>query len=120
MKKIPLTLLCAAALATHAFGQTDDKDNTSKNERDRDGETLTPIDQSNEPADIKITADARKMVVADDDLSMTAKNVKIITVAGVVTLRGPVDTEAEKTAIAEYAKKAGATTVTNELEVKKP
>ncbi len=120
MKKIPLTLLIATALASHAFGQTTDKDNTANNARDRDGETLTSGDQSNDPADLKITAEARKMVVADKDLSMGAKNVKIITVAGVVTLRGPVDSEAEKTAIAKYAKKAGATSVTNQLEVKKP
>lgn len=120
MKKIPLTLLCVAAVATHAFGQTADKDNTENNERDRDSQTLTPIDQSNEPADLKITAETRKMVVDDDKLSMNAKNVKIITVAGMVTLRGPVESEAEKTAIAKYAKKAGATTVTNELEINKP
>jgi len=120
MKKIPLALILATALATHAFGQSSDTDNTANNARDRDGDTLTPIDQSNEPADIKITAEARKMVVADDDLSMTAKNVKIITVAGVVTLRGPVESEAEKTAIAKYAKKAGATSVTNQLEINKP
>lgn len=120
MKKIPLTLVLATALASYAFGQTSDKDNTAINERDRDGQTLTPIDQSNEPADLKITADARKLVVADDDLSMNAKNVKIITVAGKVTLRGTVETAAEKAAIAKHAKQAGATVVTNQLEINKP
>ncbi len=55
-------------------------------------ESLAVTDQSNDPADIKMTADIRKMVVDDDSLSMAAKNVKIITIAGVVTLRGPVNT----------------------------
>ena len=95
-----------------------DADNTKKNERDASGETLTPIDQSNDPADIKITAETRKMVVGDDTLSATAKNVKIITVkGGAVTLRGPVTTTQEKMTIERHAKAAGASSVTNQLEV---
>lgn len=82
------------------------------------GETLTPGDQSSKPADIKITAATRRAVVKNKSLSMDAKNVKIITIDGVVTLRGPVDNDKEKSLIAEYAVKAGASKVTNELEVK--
>ncbi len=94
-------------------------DNSGKNDRDRSGETLTPIDQSNAPADIKITAETRKMVISDKSLSMDAKNCKIITTAGgAVTLRGPVDSKKEKKIIAEHARVAGATSVTNQLEVK--
>ena len=59
------------------------------------------------------------MVVNDGSLSMTAKNVKIITIQGVVTLRGPVDTAKEKSAIESHAKHAGAKKITNELEIKK-
>lgn len=119
MNKLTLSLLATAALAIPAFAQDPNADNTGKNERDKSGETLTPIDQSNDPADIKITAEARKLVVADDSLSAQAKNVKIITVSGVVTLRGPVETEKEKSAIAKYAKQAGAKSVTNQIEIKK-
>ena len=79
----------------------------------------TATDQSNDPADIKITADIRKMVVNDGSLSMMAKNVKIITIDGVVTLRGPVETEKEKAAIESHAKHGGAKKITNELEIKK-
>lgn len=119
--KVPiLSLLAVAAFSLHAVAQSPDADNTKKNERDASGETLTPIDQSNEPADLKITADTRKMLMDDDTLSATAKNVKIITVAGgAVTLRGPVKTEQEKSAIEQHAKMAGAASVTNELEVEK-
>jgi hyperosmotically inducible periplasmic protein len=97
-----------------------DADNTAKNERDRNGNNKTPLDQSNKPEDIKITQDIRKAVVADDGLSMTAKNVKIITTAdGKVTLRGPVNSDEEKMKIAAHAKKnAGNATVVNQLEVK--
>ena len=63
-------------------------DNTGKNARDQDDQSVTATDQSNDPADLKLTADIRKMVVGDDSLSMMAKNVKIVTIGGVVTLRG--------------------------------
>jgi hyperosmotically inducible protein len=59
------------------------------------------------------------MVVNDGSLSITAKNVKIITIQGVVTLRGPVDTAKEQSAIESHAKRAGAKKITNELEITK-
>jgi len=55
----------------------------------------------------------------DHSLSMMAKNVKIVTENGVVTLRGPVKSDAEKTKIEELAKQAAqAATIHNQLEVK--
>jgi osmotically-inducible protein OsmY len=55
----------------------------------------------------------------DDSLSMTAKNVKIITENGMVTLRGPVKSEAEKNKIGQLAKSAaGRMKIDNQLEVK--
>jgi osmotically-inducible protein OsmY len=119
MKKIPTLLLAATlALPLGLHAADTDADNTAKNTRDRNGETLTPIDQSNDPADIKLTADIRKMLVKDDSLSNDAKNCKVITTAGgKVTLRGPVASQAEKEAVAAHATKAGATEVTNQLEV---
>jgi hyperosmotically inducible periplasmic protein len=119
MKLTLLTLVCAAVLAGVAWSQDKDADNTGRNVRDRDDQSQTATDQSNDPADIKMTADIRKMVVNDGSLSMTAKNVKIITVDGKVTLRGPIQTEKEKAAIESHAKQAGAKSITNELEVEK-
>lgn len=120
MKRITLSLLCVSALAYSAFAE-DQKaaDNTGNNERDRSGETKTSGDQSNSPEDIKITAAIRRAVVADKSLTMTATNVKIITANGVVTLRGPVNTAAEKAKIGELAQKAaGKAKIENQLEVK--
>ncbi len=55
----------------------------------------------------------------DDSLSMMAKNVKIITADGVVTLRGPVKNAAEKETVARLAEaNAGGAKVMNHLEVK--
>jgi osmotically-inducible protein OsmY len=100
----------------------DDKkepDNTKKNERDKAGETRTPMDQSNTPEDIKLLQNIRQAVVKDKSLSMTAKNVKIITAGGQVTLRGPVNTADEKKKIEDHATAAaGKNKVVSQLEVK--
>lgn len=118
IKSLILTLFAAMAFSLQGFGQGTNADNSGKNARDASGETLTPIDQSNDPADIKLAAEIRKMVVADDSLSVLGKNVKIITVDGVVTLRGPVETKKEKVLIEKHAKMAGAKSITNQLEIK--
>jgi hyperosmotically inducible protein len=94
-------------------------DNTAVNARDRDSGARTAGEQSNNQGDVKLAADIRKAVVADDSLSMLAKNVKIITNDGMVTLRGPVNTPDEKAAIDAKAKSvAGADKVSDQLEVK--
>jgi len=105
------------------FAQTDANtnraaDNTAINQRDRGNQNLTPIDQSNKPSDLKITQEIRRAIVKDDQLSIDAKNVKIITIDGAVTLRGPVKTDQEKADIAaKAAQLAGESNVHNELEV---
>lgn len=94
-------------------------DNTGRNVRDRGGATLTPGDQSESKADRTLTQQIRKAVVADKSLSTTAKNIKIITINGVVTLRGPVKNLQEKETIAAKAQQvAGVTNIDNQLEVK--
>ena len=120
MKKITLTLLCVSVFTLSAIAQdTAAADNTRKNQRDRSGETTTSGDQSNSQEDVKITAAIRRAVVRDNSLSTTAKNVKIITANGMVTLRGPVKNDAEKTKIAELAQSAaGNAKIDNQLEVK--
>src|SRR3954471_5844077 len=76
-------------------------DNTGINTRDRSEEALTPGDQGSSQSDREITRSIRKQIVGKDELSTTAKNVKIITQDGKVTLRGPVKDDTEQKAIAE-------------------
>lgn len=93
-------------------------DNSGKNVRDRDDRTLTPTDQGGSESDRSITQQIRRAVVGDDDLSMNAKNVKIVTVDGVVTLRGPVKSASEKAKVASLsARAAGVKRVDNQLEI---
>lgn len=97
-----------------------DADNTAKNKVDRSGDTKTSLDQSESSAHIKITAEIRRAIMDDDNMSMNAQNCKIITdKSAVVTLRGPVNSQAEKDSIDAKAKAvAGVTRVDNQLEVK--
>ncbi len=92
-------------------------DNSERNVRDRDGDTLTPTDQSNAASDIEMTQKIRKGITSNDSMSVQARNVKIITQRGVVTLRGPVKTAQEKAAIEALAKNAGAARIDNQLEI---
>lgn len=94
-------------------------DNSAVNARDAKSDNPTAADQSEAPADRDMTQHIRQAVMADDSLSSAAHNVKIITVGGRVTLRGPVDSDVERTRVLEKAQAiAGATNVDNQLEVK--
>jgi len=122
MKRTLLALTCLSAVSLGALA-ADDKnvnpDNTAKSERDRSGETQTSGDQSNSPADLKITQAIRQALMKDSELSMTAKNIKVITANGQVTLRGPVKTAQEKAKIDQLAKSAaGGAHIDDQLDVK--
>lgn len=85
---------------------------------DAENKTLTPTDQmEGSKADIELTRKIREMITDEDALSMKAQNVKIITLKGITTLRGPVNTMAEKRKIEQLARSAGAKSIKNQLEV---
>lgn len=93
-------------------------DNTGQNARDRDSTAKTPMSQSESEPDRTITQRIREAIVSDSALSTNAKNIKIITVKGVVTLRGPVASSQEKDAITRKINGVqGVVKVDNQLEV---
>jgi len=93
-------------------------DNTGVNKRDRHTAAKTPIDQNENKADVDRTADIRKRVLNHENMSINARNVKIITADGKVTLRGPVDSQEEKDIIEGIAQEvAGKENVDNQIEV---
>lgn len=95
-------------------------DNTGINERDREPSALTPMDQGGSVSDLRITKQIRQAIIGDGSLSFTAKNVKVITVNGKVTLRGPVDNEQERASVDAAARRvAGPTHVENQLEIQR-
>ena len=121
MKRTLLVLACLSTVSVAAMA-ADDKtkpDNTAINERDRSRETQTSGDQSNSSADLKITQAIRQALMKDNDLSTTAKNIKIITDNGQVTLRGPVKNAQEKAKIDQLARSAaGGAKIDDQLDVK--
>jgi hyperosmotically inducible periplasmic protein len=122
MKRTLLALACLSAFSLAALAADNKKaepDNTATNERDRSGETKTSGDQSNSSADLKITQDIRRALMKDSELSTTAKNIKIITDNGQVTLRGPVKNAQEKAKIDQLARSAaGGAKIDDQLDVK--
>jgi osmotically-inducible protein OsmY len=122
MKRTILTLACLSALSLTALAADDKKvnpDNAAINQRDRSAENKTSGDQSNTSADLKITQAIRQALMKDGELSTTAKNIKVITANGQVTLRGPVKTAQEKAKIDHLARSAaGGAKINNQLDVK--
>jgi hyperosmotically inducible protein len=121
MERTLLALACLSAfsLAVLAGNEKTKPDNTATNERDRSGETKTSGDQSNSSADLKTTQAIRQALMKDGELSTTAKNIKVVTANGHVTLRGPVKTPQEKAKIDQLAKSAaGGAQIDNQLDVK--
>ena len=93
-------------------------DNSRRNVRDRNEATKTAENQSENEADRTISQNIRNVLRTDDSLSTNAKNIKIITNQGMVTLRGPVKNEKEKNAIEAKAKRVtGVKSVDNQLEI---
>ena len=113
--------VCTVSAAPSDYLPSSDQsapDNSAQNGRDRNGDSMTPMDQSNKPEDIDLTRRVRQAVEADSSLSTDAKNVKIITVDGVVWLRGPVKSAQEKAEIARAAHHiAGARNVHDEMQI---
>lgn len=124
MKKLSTALFVGCSIlgvglacAQEAVPPTD-TDNTRVNKRDRSHETVTPTDQSNDKADIRVAADVRSAIVKDKSLSTKAHNVKIVANGGVVVLRGPVASADEKAKVEKLASSvAGVTRVDNQLDV---
>lgn len=114
-----LTSLCIlSACEADKSGLPSDVTNTGRNARDRNSGMLTAEDQKENKMDREISQKIREAIVSDDSLSTNAKNIKIITVNGVVTLRGPVNNDIEKQKIARKANSiAGVKNVENLLEV---
>jgi hyperosmotically inducible protein len=96
-------------------------DNTKTNQGDANKGATTADQQKMNPADRATTKQIRSAIMDDKSLSTYAQNIKIITRNGKVTLKGPVRSADEKTAIGEKATQvAGAGNVTNHLTIVPP
>ena len=94
-------------------------DNTRVNKRDRNKAEPTADRAKDNVNDRDIMAKIRRSIMDDKSLSTYAHNVKIVSKAGKVTLKGPVRSDEEKKTIAaKAAEVAGAGNVTDEMTIK--
>jgi len=126
MKYFSMLLLTVAA----AFGGCDNASRTTQTTPDNvnlrpttgttqnvDRSEKTPFDQNENSADIDTTASIRQRIVATD-MSINARNIKIMTANGKVTLRGEVENESEKGQIEAIAHDvAGEGNVDSQLQI---
>lgn len=125
--KILMLLLVSNVIATAACSRDRqapkltaaiELDNSGRTVDDRNEGRKTAEDQSENETDRAITRKLRDALIAEETLSINAKNVKIITEDGMVTLRGPVKNEQEKNAVEAKAKRVpGVRKVDNQLEI---
>jgi hyperosmotically inducible periplasmic protein len=129
MTVLRFTLVASAAIALlclpgdhsamQAFAQAGAAQTAPDNSKQNKNQTQTADDQTNAKSDRLTTQKIRKAIMADKTLSTYAHNVKIVTVNGAVTLKGPVQSEEEKQKVAsEAANAVSADKITNELTVK--
>lgn len=129
MKKAIILAACLVLTAPLAIAENEpavdetpmmhegDASNTGINERDRDDQNLTPMDQMNNESDLEITQQIRQALM-EGEFSMDAENIKVITREGAVTLRGPVETAAELERISALVKAVpGIKSIDNQLQV---
>jgi hyperosmotically inducible protein len=94
-------------------------DNTKVNQRDRNKAEPTADQQKENRPDRETARQIRRALVKDKSLSTYAHNVKVIVQNGAVTLKGPVRSDEEKTAVEAKAAEVagGADKITSQLEV---
>jgi hypothetical protein len=115
---VPLTLSVAAQSPDNSGSQSQTPDNAAANRPGNSPDANRADQQGWSENDREITRKIRKAVMADKSLSTYAHNVKIISRNGVVTLKGPVRSDHEKSAIDSAATQvAGAANVKDELSV---
>ncbi len=93
-------------------------DNSRVNADDRASARVTAQDQSVQPDAAETTRLIRAELTADANLSTYGKNVKIIVIDDLITLKGPVNSEAERMKIVRTANNIAPTyRIQNQIQV---
>jgi hyperosmotically inducible periplasmic protein len=118
IKYIVGAVALAATIAPMALAADHDADNTARNKQITQNKEKTAENQSNDAQAVKKVAKVRRAIMDQKDLSVNAKNVKLIDESGCLVLKGPVDSEAEKDLVCKLASDVFGDKVSNQLEVK--
>ena len=125
MKNIALVftlagLILAAPSAANAQDKPAAPDNTKVNKRDRQTGAVTADQQKENTGDRELSANIRRALMEDKDLSTYAHNVKIVAENGIVTLKGPVRSQEEKKAVEAKATQIAGTGKVKSMILVKP
>jgi hyperosmotically inducible periplasmic protein len=110
---VPMLLLAAQGAssqtlpAEHPSTSPSAPDNTKSNAEDPANRSQSVDRQSNSTAEVDVTKRIRQSIVADKSLSTSGHNVKILSNKGMVTLKGVVRSDDEKTQIADKSAAVG-------------
>jgi osmotically-inducible protein OsmY len=117
---VPALLLCMSWAMPAPAQDATQPDNTKVNKRDRKPGAVTADQQKTNTSNRDLSKKIRQAVIADKSLSTYAHNVKIVSQDGIVTLKGPVHSDAEKSTIEAKAAAiaGGADKVKSEISVK--
>lgn len=106
IKRAMVSVLSVFSLFSFADNNSEPADSTAVNVRDAKSSAVTPVDQARgTDKDVELTRRIRYQLTTNDALSVNAKNVKIVSLDGKVTIKGPVETEQEKKNVVVIAKK---------------
>lgn len=109
-----ISLFCFFTLAAMAPAA----DNSAMNKKDYIFGEKNADQQGKSLKDIEITREIRQKIVQDQNLSIYAKNIKVITNNGAVTLIGPVRSQTEVKSLMEKAHSVtGVSTIINRIDV---
>jgi len=117
MNRFKPVILILALSSGIAVASAQAPDNSKMNKQPQN-KTETADQAKNGKSDLQLMKEIRRAVVKDKTLSTYAHNVKIVASGGKVTLKGPVKSADEKSAVLQKATEvAGAANVTDELTV---
>jgi osmotically-inducible protein OsmY len=107
MNKLGILLTLAAVLVAagqvNAQGTSTPADNTKVNSRDRKTGAVTAGQQKENQGDRELTANIRKALRDNKELSTYAHNLKVVSRDGMVTVKGPVRSQEEKKTVESIA-----------------
>lgn len=119
MKKFGLKAAASAAFILLCVAQAGYSQTPADDSAHNKNPQTTADSQTNAKSDRVMTAKVRRAIIADKSLSTYAHNIKIITLNGAVTLKGPVKSEEEKQKVAsDAASVTSSDSITNQLTVK--
>ena len=116
----PILLLLVACNPSNPYQNSSASKNDALQGSEEKNGLPTVMEQSENPIDRMITKKIRLALIEDDDLSVVARNIRIITNDGVVTLIGTIKNPTENAKIEKIvAGTVGVKRLNNKLEVSK-